>query len=110
MHIRDDRPQPTGKKWICLVEVRARPNNDALGSAKGAFVTTVVFADGAEDFTKRLTHALADEGFDVVKIEDIGLFDERARTDDVAEEVASVAEGVSEQAPVGFGTFHSFDQ
>lgn len=96
------------RKWIGLARVTPKRGNDALRGAKGAYVSAVALADNVTDFSQVVTSTLNKHGFDVVEIEDIEEFAERAGKFSIASDVANLAERLSAQNSVALGTFHSY--
>jgi hypothetical protein len=54
----EDNKGVTPKTWTCFVEVKARPNTDVLGKARGALATAVNVAIKHAEFTQKLAKAL----------------------------------------------------
>jgi hypothetical protein len=95
-------------KWIGLVRVKPRPNNQALGKATRAFVASIALAETLEDFAKKCTEALNKQDFEVLGIEDAELWEQRAKRSNPDPEVLRLVEAVNEETPVVLATFHSY--
>jgi hypothetical protein len=108
MNIPNRAQQESKQKWIGLARVEPRPKNDALGKATGAFVASIALAGNSEDFVRKTTEALNNLGFDVLEIEDIELFENRAQRHAIAPDVLRLAEVVNEEMPVALAAFHSY--
>ena len=98
------------KRWIGLAQVKPKPGNKALGEAAGAFVASIALANSLDDYVAVVTETLDRYGFDVLKIEDIELYEARLNKHTVADDVQELAEHINEDIPVRFATFHSFKE
>ncbi len=96
------------QKWIGLVHVKPKPNNDSLEGAKGAFVSAIALANDEMDFSGIVTDALNGYDFEVVAIEDIELFEKRIKKFPINQETIELAEKINEENFVEIGTFHSY--
>lgn len=100
------RPQ---ELWIGLVQVRARPNCDVLGSAKGAFFNLITWAASGAEFKKKATMLCDDLGLFVEEVEDEMPVSERQKSVILSDEIQELVEQ-AENNPnaILYGTFHTW--
>lgn len=93
--------------WIGLVQVRARPNSDVLGSAKGAYFNLITWAASDTEFKKKATILCDDLGLFVEEVEDEMPVNERQKSSTLSDELQELIEqaGANPDA-ILYGTFH----
>lgn len=94
--------------WIGLARVEPRAGNTTLGSAAGAVVPIVALAYSQDGFVARTVAILNECDFEVAEIEDIEPIAERLNRCDVASHIVELADSLTEDSPVAFGTFQVY--
>ena len=95
--------------WTAVAHVKPNPGNDMLHGAPGAFVPVIVLAANARNVLNMVKNKLDTCEFKLERIEDIGQLSSRS-LNTVAPELLSLADGLTPQDPVAFGSFHSYEQ
>ena len=101
---RNRKPEP----WIGLARVEPRTQNTALGSAAGAVTPVVALAYSQDDFVAKAVAMLNACEFDVIEIDDIETFAKRLGRYNVARSIVTLADSLTEDDPIAFGTFQSY--
>jgi hypothetical protein len=96
--------------WIGLVEVRARPGNDTLGGAPGAFVNIVALATSEQSFIERVSACLEEYGFDPLDFTDVVLFEEWSQRNSAHQDIEELVALLSAQNPVQFDEFQAYEE
>jgi len=94
--------------WIGLVEVTPQLGNDALGSAKGAFVNVVALASTDRDYMQLVETTMAEYGFSIVKATDVARLDDWKKSNRLHPELARLAKGLTKESPIQFDEFQSY--
>ncbi|MBX3414823.1 MAG: hypothetical protein KF708_19210 [Pirellulales bacterium] len=94
--------------WIALAHVKLCTDNDALETAKGAFVPVLGIASDLDAFVALCVDKLQALGFEAVEFEDVQPFKTRLETCEVSSEVIALADSLSVDFPFAYGTFHSY--
>jgi hypothetical protein len=110
MHILSDDFDKQLEAWIGLARVEARAGNNTLGSATGAVAPVLALAYDQGDFVAKAVTMLNACEFDVLEIEDIEPFAKRVEKCDVASHIVTLAILLTEDNPVVFGTFQSYEK
>jgi len=94
--------------WIGLVEVQPQPGNDALKSAKGAFVNVVALAPTEREYKALVEATTAEYGFSIIKYTDVARLDDWKKTYRLHLELDQLADGLTNEHPIQFGEFQSY--
>lgn len=93
--------------WIGLVQVRARPNSDTLGPAKGAYFNLVTWAVDDAEFKEKAVQLCDELGVFVEDVEDEMPVSEREKAETLSGELEVLIEQAeSNPNAVLYGTFH----
>ncbi|MCB0321500.1 MAG: hypothetical protein KDD60_11290 [Bdellovibrionales bacterium] len=95
------------EKWIALLEVRAQGK---LGETTNAFCTSIALASDEQQFEELARTTLAKMGFELMAIEEVELYRDRVLSFELSEECRTLAETTSDQQPIHFCTFHTYDE
>src|SRR6267154_612670 len=92
--------------WIGLVQVRARPNTNALGPAKGAYFNMITWAASDAEFKAKAARLCDDLELIVEDIEDDMPVSGREKSETLSDELQELIEQAeSNPNAVLYGTF-----
>jgi hypothetical protein len=94
--------------WIGRIDVKPRPGNEALGSAKGAIVNVVALASDDGSYIEAVKTAMEEYEFDVVRCEDIAQLNDWRKENKVHRELERLADGLTLEFPIQFDEFQSY--
>lgn len=95
--------------WIGLINVVPQPNNDLLGTAKGAYVTALCYVDNNLSYKTRINEAAEELKFTVKEVEEIEKLSIRRKNFKVDEAILKLAKEVEETKQVRFSDFHAYE-
>jgi len=96
--------------WIGLVLLKPLEGNYTLEDAKGAYVNTLAWATGEQDFVDQVEAIFSSLGFEVEEIEALEPFDARRQKADVPDDLNQLADEVEKTKEARFGVFHAFEE
>lgn len=97
-------------KWIGMAHVKPTPGNASLGSAIGAYVVAVGWAIDQRAFERLVTIALRAWEFEVLDIEDVEPYEERASEAMIDPLLMRLSEELTAKQPIAFGLFDAYLQ
>jgi len=97
------------QKWIGMVHVRDCSTEPKLNGAIGAFVSVIALANDSAHFIERAGDLMASMGFQVVEIEDIALWDKRAKMIHNCSKFHSLAAMLPSEGTITYGPFDSYE-
>lgn len=95
-------------RWKGLAEVIARPANDSLDGADGAYVAVVGIAESELDFHRKARFALSAMDFDLIDLEDVEQVRSIEQLGDADPILCERFATLRSDNPIELGTFHSF--
>jgi hypothetical protein len=90
--------------------VQADGDGPVLSSTEDAYVHVLGFAADATEFRERAQGALSEENLVLTSFEDAEPLRERQLHGHISDDLLLLADEISEETPVIFGTFQSFDR
>lgn len=94
--------------WIGRFDVRPRPGNDVLGSAKGAIVNVVGLASDEGGFVKLVEDALNTYGLQIIRCDDIARLDDWKTNNRLHRDLRRLIDGLTSEYPIQFDEFQSY--
>jgi hypothetical protein len=94
--------------WIGLAELRQRAGAGVLLDRNNAFTNVLALAQNVDGFRDAVARALAEEGFDLVDLEDAEPLHLRLMTHSVDEELLKLASEVQRTGQPLFGRLHTW--
>ena len=91
--------------WIALLELRSC---NELTNGR-AFCTTLAFVRDEKHFEQLAQKTLGAMGFELISIEDLERYSDRVIEFKVSDECRRLAERTTEQQPIHFCRFHTFN-
>ena len=97
------------KKWIGLVQVLQRPDANILKDDRaGAYTNAIVFAANYDEAISIIKTELDTLGLDLGEVEDLEPLDDRLRNREIHESLVEIANQITSQKIIGFGSFHTY--
>jgi hypothetical protein len=93
--------------WAAVAHVKAKPGNEILQGATGAFTAVVVLAEDEQDANAKINTKLATYDLNVERLEDVGLLTQHEAIN-LPTELLTLAETLTQENPVAFGKFHLY--
>jgi hypothetical protein len=94
--------------WIGRFDVRPKPGNTALGSAKGAVVNVVALARDEREYLRLVEEAMTEYDFEVLHHEDVATLARWTVANRLHPQLAGLANQLTEEFPIQFDEFQSY--
>jgi len=94
--------------WIGMAEVVPQADCELLEEGKGAFVNVLTLATNTDEFRRKLVRVCRDYKLQLIGLDNCEPFTQRHLRSGVAEDLAEMADTLSNPAYVLFGTFNTY--